>query len=114
MLLKRRFYAFSETLYATNFSNDINSKQTSLGLFKAAEVYHGRFGRSLKLDGLSRENSNARKRAIVIHGATYSNPNVISKIGMLGRSWGCPSVSKSVNNFVINKLMNGATIYAYK
>ncbi|PSX03989.1 hypothetical protein C0W27_20850 [Photobacterium angustum] len=104
----------SGNLYAKNFSNDINSKQTSLGTFRAAEVYRGRFGRSLRLDGLDPENSNARRRAIVIHGASYSNPNVIKELGMLGQSWGCPSLPLNTVNAVIQKLQNGGIIYAYR
>ena len=101
----------SGTLFATQFSNTINSKQTSLGTYRGAEVYYGKHGRSLRLDGLSEGNSNARKRAIVIHGADYANPDVITKIGMLGRSWGCPAVPSEDTNMVVDYLTDGATIY---
>jgi hypothetical protein len=101
----------SGTLFATQFSNTINSKQTSLGTYRGAEVYYGKHGRSLRLDGLSEGNSNARKRAIVIHGADYANPDVITKIGMLGRSWGCPAVPSEDTNMVVDYLKDGATIY---
>jgi hypothetical protein len=101
----------SGTLFATQFSNTINSKQTSLGTYRGAEVYYGKHGRSLRLDGLSEGNSNARKLAIVILGADYANPDVITKIGMLGRSWGCPAVPSEDTNMVVDYLKDGATIY---
>ncbi|SKA55733.1 murein L,D-transpeptidase catalytic domain family protein [Photobacterium toruni] len=113
-LVKRTYVSHgtnSGTLFATQFSNTINSKQTSLGTYRGAEVYYGKHGRSLRLDGLSEGNSNARKRAIVIHGADYANPDVITKIGMLGRSWGCPAVPSEDTNVVVDYLKDGATIY---
>lgn len=82
----------SGNLYATQFSNIVDSKQTSLGTYRVAEAYHGKYGLSLRLDGMSPSNSNARKRAIVLHGAKYAEPSTIKKLGMLGRSWGCPAI----------------------
>ncbi|MBW8824081.1 MAG: murein L,D-transpeptidase catalytic domain family protein [Xanthomonadales bacterium] len=64
--------------YATRFSNQDNSHQTSLGLFLTAETYIGNNGYSLKLDGVDRGfNDNARSRAIVMHGAWYVNPEML-------------------------------------
>lgn len=103
----------SGTLYATEFSNTINSRKTSLGAFKVANAYHGKHGLSLRLDGYSETNSNARERAIVLHGADYAAPSVISKIGMLGRSWGCPAIPRHLTETVVNLLKNGGTIYAH-
>lgn len=37
---------------ATRFSNAEGSHQSSLGLFRAAESYHGQHGYSLRMDGL--------------------------------------------------------------
>ncbi len=93
--------------YATDFSNTINSLQTSLGFYLTAEEYVGQNGQSLRLDGLSETNSNARQRAIVIHGADYVRPR--SKIG---RSFGCPAVELKYTDQVIQKLKEGALIFA--
>src|SRR5690606_37706361 len=55
---------------ATRFSNQFGSHQSSLGLFRTAETYHGNFGLSLRMDGLEPGiNDLARKRKIVIHSA---------------------------------------------
>lgn len=54
---------------ATKFSNTNSSHQSSLGFYVTGEVYHGKHGRSLRLDGMDEGiNSKARERAIVIHG----------------------------------------------
>ncbi|MBP2698742.1 murein L,D-transpeptidase catalytic domain family protein [Photobacterium lucens] len=103
----------SGDLYATEFSNIVDSKQTSLGTFRVAEAYHGKYGISLRLDGMSPSNSNARKRAIVLHGAKYAEPATIKKIGMLGRSWGCPAIPMKLADKVVHLLKEGGSIYAH-
>ena len=94
--------------YASKFSNTPESKMSSLGFYRTAETYYGAHGRSLRLDGLSSTNSNARRRAIVIHGADYVHQSGKKP----GRSFGCPAVSMSVRDEVVNTLANGALIYA--
>ncbi|OOE58013.1 hypothetical protein BZG13_08060 [Salinivibrio sp. ML323] len=104
----------SGSLYAKRFSNQINSLQTSLGVYRAAETYHGKHGYSLRLDGLSKGlNDNARARAIVIHGADYAHPKVIKQSGQLGRSWGCPALPSYLSARVIDAIKNGTFIYAF-
>ncbi len=93
------------TGYATIFSNEQATHASSLGFYKTAETYSGENGYSLRLDGLSSTNSNARARAIVIHGAEY--------VSSLGRSWGCPAVEISQRTRLINMLKGGSLIYAY-
>lgn len=95
----------SRTGYATRFSNENETHATSLGFFRTAETYDGKHGYSLRLDGLSATNSNARERAIVIHGADY--------VASLGRSWGCPAVEMSVRVRLIDMLKGGSIIFAY-
>ena len=57
---------------ATRFSNELDSRQTSLGLFVTDDTYVGSNGYSLRLDGLDVGfNDRARDRAIVMHGAPY-------------------------------------------
>lgn len=97
---------------AVKFSNTINSKQTSLGVFLGAETYLGKHGYSLRLDGVSHSNSKARDRAIVIHGADYVSESYIEENGFLGRSWGCPAVPRSVSKRVIDLLKFGSTIHS--
>jgi len=93
--------------YATKFSNEIDSKKTSLGFFTTAETYNGENGYSLRLDGLSSTNSNARERAIVIHGAPYVSPGE-----KIGRSFGCPALELRFHQDVIDRIKGGVLIYA--
>ncbi|MBO9666164.1 MAG: murein L,D-transpeptidase catalytic domain family protein [Bdellovibrio sp.] len=94
--------------YANSFSNVSGSNASSIGIYKTAETYSGSHGYSLKLDGLSKTNSNARSRAVVIHGADYvSESNVIQ-----GRSWGCPAVTMSYRTKLIDMVKGGSIIYA--
>jgi hypothetical protein len=56
--------------YATNFSNENESFKSSLGFYLTGEMYQGKHGTSLRLDGLEYGiNHKARERAVVIHGA---------------------------------------------
>ena len=82
---------------ATRFSDTMESRESSLGLFRAADTYVGHNGYSLRLDGLEPGfNSHARERAIVMHGAPYVDPGVAKANGRLGRSWGCPALREAV------------------
>jgi hypothetical protein len=94
--------------FAEKFSNVNNSNATSLGFYKTAETYQGSHGYSLRLDGLSSTNSNARSRSIVVHGASY----VEDKERIQGRSWGCPAVSMANYTKVINLIKGGSLILA--
>ena len=97
---------------ANRFSNKDESHQSSLGFYLASEVYMGKHGRSLKLDGLDAGiNSAARARGIVIHAADYVCQNTINQIGRLGRSFGCPAVSPEVSDKVINTIKGGTMLY---
>jgi hypothetical protein len=95
---------------ATHFSNVSSSNQSSLGFYVTAEVYNGKHGRSLKLDGMDAGyNSNARERAIVVHGAPYVGQGTIDALGRLGRSQGCPAVAPEYADKVINAI-EGKTV----
>lgn len=101
-------------LYATAFSNDYGSYQSSLGFFLTDHTYQGSNGYSLVLDGLEKGiNDRARARAIVMHGAPYSNPSVINSTGRLGRSLGCPALPQSISREIINLIKGGSLIYIY-
>ena len=99
--------------FAKEFSNKIGSYQTSLGFYKTAELYTGKHGLSLRLDGLENSNSNARARAIVIHAADYVSEMFIKKNGRLGRSLGCPSLPQSQFNPIIQKIKEGSLLFIY-
>lgn len=100
--------------YATRFSNQDNSHQTSLGLFLTAETYIGNNGYSLKLDGVERGfNDNARSRAIVMHGAWYVNPEMAASKGRIGRSHGCPALSQGIARRVIDTMKGRQLLFSY-
>lgn len=78
---------------ARKFSNKPGSKCTSLGIYRVVCRYNGKYGQSYKLKGLEKNNCNALKRAIVLHGSRYvSRKNAVMK-KRIGVSWGCPAVS---------------------
>jgi hypothetical protein len=100
--------------YATSFSNQSDSHQTSLGLFRTAETYIGGNGYSMRLDGLEPGvNDNARARAIVMHGAWYVDPAMAAKQGRLGRSYGCPALREQVARVVIDELKDRNLLFSY-
>lgn len=97
---------------AEKFSNIPSSNQSSLGFYTTAEVYTGRHGRSLRLDGLDKElNSKARERAIVVHGAEYVSQNVINSTGRLGRSQGCPALPMDLFSDIINDIKGNTLLF---
>ena len=99
---------------ATRFSDVVESRESSLGLFRTADTYVGQNGYSLRLDGLEPGfNSHARERAIVMHGAPYVDPAVAKANGRLGRSWGCPALREAVARRVIDTVRNGGVIFSY-
>jgi hypothetical protein len=96
---------------ANTFSNTDESHQSSLGFYLADDVYVGKHGRSLHLDGLDAGfNDAARAREIVVHAAPYVSQGTINQLGRLGRSWGCPAVSPEVSDEVINTI-KGKTVF---
>lgn len=99
---------------AANFANVPESLKSSLGFFKTAETYHGKHGFSLRLDGLENGiNSNARNRAIVIHGAHYVSNDFIKTQGRLGRSWGCPALPITATTDIIKTISDGTCLFIY-
>ncbi len=104
----------SGTEYATEFSNTVDSKKTSLGVFLTSGTYNGSNGYSLRLDGLSPGvNDNARERYIVIHGADYAEESFLESNGQLGRSWGCPAVPNTLARGVIDTIKDGSVVFAF-
>jgi hypothetical protein len=94
--------------YVESLGNVNNSHKSSRGYYKVAEIYSGRYGRSIRLDGLSSSNSNVRSRAIVIHGSDYvKESNVLA-----GRSWGCFALAWSVKDSIVSRISGGSLLYA--
>jgi hypothetical protein len=74
------------------FSNETKGGCSSLGKYKVGEFYRGKYGRSFRLYGLDNCNSNAFKRAVVIHGYDcVPNEEIYPRV--LCNSFGCPMVS---------------------
>ena len=100
--------------YATSFSNAQSSNKSSLGFYATGETYNGKNGFSLKLDGLEAGvNSNARARAVVMHGAYYANPSILNSQSYLGRSQGCPALPEALNKRVINTIKGKSCMFIY-
>lgn len=100
--------------YATSFSNENGSHKSSLGFYLTEGTYRGRNGYSLVLNGLEKGiNDKAKERAIVMHGAAYSNPSIIQSCGRLGRSFGCPAVPQTLSRPIIDAIKGGSVLYIY-
>lgn len=96
--------------YVEKLSNVSGSKMSTRGFFRVAEIYSGKYGRSIRLDGLSSTNSNTRARAIVVHGSDY----VLESNVIQGRSWGCFVLAWSVKDKVVTQINGGSLMYAEK
>lgn len=100
--------------YATSFSNQNGSYKSSLGFYVTENTYNGKHGTSLVLNGLEKGfNDQAKQRAIVVHGATYTNPKVAASAGRLGRSLGCPALPMSNYKPIINTIKDGTLLFIY-
>lgn len=98
---------------AVRFSNKVNSYKSSLGFYLTSETYKGMRGYSLRLDGLEKGfNSNARRRAIVLHGSNYINDTRVKR-GKIGRSEGCPAIPMQQSPGVIDKVKDGSVLFIY-
>lgn len=99
---------------ATRFSNEEQSLQSSLGLYRALGTYEGKNGYSRRMRGLEPGfNDNAEHRAVVMHGASYVGEEFARQHGRLGRSWGCPAVDARLHRELIDSLQNGAALFVY-
>lgn len=74
------------------FSNVPDSRCTSLGKYKIGASYKGMYGLSYRLYGLDSSNSNALKRAIVLHGHSCVPDKAYDEYPICF-SYGCPMVS---------------------
>lgn len=96
------------------FSNTVNSLATSQGAYVTANQYRGKYGLSMKLQGLDFSNSNAWDRAIVMHPAWYAEADMVRQHGKLGRSEGCFAFGQRDHWLLMNRLGDGRLIYADK
>lgn len=101
-------------LMAEHFSNRPNSLQSSLGFYLTDNVYYGKHGRSLRLNGMEPGiNDKARQRAVVLHGADYATEAFVKNQGRLGRSFGCPAVPRQETDQIIDWVKEGTVLFIY-
>ena len=100
--------------YVDRFSNHPGSAASSAGTYVTGDFYQGKYGRSMRLHGLDHTNSNAAGRGIVIHAAPYAEPEVIDRMGKLGRSEGCFALSQLSLSLVLARLGPGTMLYCDK
>lgn len=100
--------------FASRFSNAAESFKSSLGFYSTGEVYNGKHGESLKLDGLEKGiNDNARERGVVMHAANYVSNSFISSNKRLGRSQGCPALPVELTKEIITIIKNKSCLFIY-
>lgn len=100
--------------FASSFSNTDASNKSSLGFYTTGEIYNGKHGLSLKLDGIEKGiNDNARRRGIVMHAAEYVSPDFIKAHNRLGRSQGCPAVPVEFSAQIIELIKNKSCLFIY-
>ncbi len=100
--------------FASNFSNAAESYKSSLGFYATGEIYNGKHGMSLKLDGLEKGvNDNARTRGVVMHAADYVSNSFIRNNNRLGRSQGCPAVPVELSKEIISVIKDKSCFFIY-
>ena len=100
--------------FANNFSNSAESFKSSLGFYATGEIYNGKHGTSLRLDGLEKGvNDNARARGVVMHAADYVSNSFIKNNHRLGRSQGCPAVPTELSKEIISVIKDKSCFFIY-
>lgn len=100
--------------FAEKFSNTESSHQSSLGFYVTDATYNGGNGYSLKLLGMDKGyNDAAFQRAIVMHGADYVSDDFAKAHKRIGRSWGCPAVSRDLAEPIINTIKGKNLLFIY-
>lgn len=98
--------------WLNDFSNLHDSWATSRGAYVSWEWYEGRFGTSMRLEGLEPSNDQAYPRAIVMHAASYANPEHVARWGRAGRSNGCFAVGPEELAGALYQLSGGRLLFA--
>lgn len=100
--------------FAKTFSNTRNSNMSSIGFYLVGEKYFGKYGLSLRLDGVEKGfNDNARSRAIVMHPAQYVNASITGSLGRLGRSFGCPAIPYKDSDKIMKTIADRSVLFIY-
>ena len=98
------------------FSNAPKCGCSSLGKYKVGEFYRGQYGKSFRLYGLDNCNSNAYKRAVVIHGYDcVPDEEIYPRV--LCNSLGCVMVSYNFFerlSFLIKKSEKPIILWVYQ
>ena len=100
--------------FANSFSNANSSFKSSLGFYATGEIYNGKHGMSLRLDGLEKGiNDNARVRGVVMHSANYVSNAFIKYNKRLGRSQGCPAIPEETLKGIVNTIKDKSCLFIY-
>lgn len=100
--------------FASQFGNTQQSHLSSLGFYRTGEIYNGRHGHSLRLEGLEKGfNDQALQRGIVVHGAEYVSEDFIRCNGRLGRSQGCPAIPSFLSEELVSFIQGGSCFFIY-
>lgn len=100
--------------FAESFSNANSSNKSSLGFYATGEIYNGKHGQSLRLDGLEAGiNNNARSRGVVMHAADYVSETFAQQHHRLGRSQGCPALPVNLTKEIVNILQGKSCLFIY-
>lgn len=101
-------------LYATKFSNESESRMSSIGFFVTGEIYNGKYDYSMKLHGKEYSNSNVFDRGVVVHSADYATKKFLkSNGGVLGRSFGCPALPHKGYKEIVDTISKGSCFFIY-
>jgi hypothetical protein len=98
--------------FLQQFSGVPGSEATSRGAYLTAEWYVGKYGTSIRLLGLDRDNFTALERAIVMHPAKYASASHVERFGKLGRSEGCFAMGPENFNEALWHLSGGRLLFA--
>lgn len=98
--------------FARRFSNVPQSEMSSLGFYVTSQTYFGKHGLSLRIEGVDEGfNTNAMRRAVVIHGANYVSKSFVERHGRLGRSQGCPALPNALSAEIINTIKDNSCLF---
>ncbi|MEM7780850.1 MAG: murein L,D-transpeptidase catalytic domain-containing protein [Pseudomonadota bacterium] len=98
--------------WLNSYSNVEGSHASSKGAYVTWEWYTGRYGTSVRLGGLDETNNAALRRYIVMHRASYAEPEHLERYGRMGRSLGCFVFGTEKFREVLLNLSGGRLLYA--